>query len=247
MSRRFDPAEPEWMDTATQPGGELERDLENLIALNRRFGSHRLTRKFLDRWLAPGRCYRVLDLCAGAGDLPRMMVRWAREREITLRVDALDANAATIELARRRSGDFPEIQFTRGDVLRWEPCDRYDLVHCSLALHHFSDEDAARLLKRSREWSNRWVLASDLERHPTTTLGVWLLTALFYRDAMTVHDARLSARRAFSFREMRALAKAAGWTAFGHARFLVCRQALWMEGRDLGEVPLDAVELPIPA
>jgi SAM-dependent methyltransferase len=247
MSRRFDPAEPELMDIAERADDELARDLENLVSLNRRFGSHRLTRKFLNRWLAPGRCFRVLDLCTGAGDLPRMMVQWARRRDITLRVDALDANAATLELARRSSVNFPEIEFICGDVLRWEPAGRYDFVHCSLALHHFSDENAVRVLKCCREWSNHWVLATDLERHPATTVGVWLLTALWYRDAMTVHDARISAQRAFSFGEMGELANAAGWPAFGHARFLLCRQALWLEGRDLGEVPLDAVELPSPA
>jgi SAM-dependent methyltransferase len=247
MSRHFDPAEPEMMDRATEADAELEQDLVNLEGLNRNFGSHRLLRRFLARWWNPGRCYRVLDLCTGGGDMPRVMVDWARPRDITLRIDAVESNAATLEIARRWSTDYPEIHFFNENALRFEPFENYDLVHSSLALHHFSDEDAARLLARCKEMSNRWVLVSDLERHLTTTMGVWLVTAFVYRDPMTVHDGRLSARRAFSFHEMRALAETAGWTNFGHARCLLCRQALWMEARDFGDIPIESVGVPSPA
>jgi 2-polyprenyl-3-methyl-5-hydroxy-6-metoxy-1,4-benzoquinol methylase len=244
MSRQFDPEQRELMDTAASLDAEFEHDLDNLISLNRRFGSHRLVRHFLARWLNPGRCYRVLDLCTGAGDLPRVMVSWARARNITLRIDAIDANASALELARRRSADFSEIRYEQADALQFESNERYDLVHSSLALHHFSDIDAVRLLSKCRELSNRWTLVADLERSPATTIGVWLLTALIYRDPMTVYDGRLSARRAFSFAELRALAKSAGWRDFGQARFLFCRQAIWQESREFGDVPIQTAELP---
>jgi 2-polyprenyl-3-methyl-5-hydroxy-6-metoxy-1,4-benzoquinol methylase len=172
------------------------------------------------------------------------MVRLARARGITARIDAVDANEATIEIARRHSEEFPEIHLVKGDALRYEPGETFDLVHCSLALHHFSNEDAVRLLKRCSELSTRWVLVSDLERHPLTTAAIWMLTALLCRDPMAVHDGRLSAQRAFSWGEMRELAVAAGWEDFGHGRCLICRQALWLENRELAEIPLDPVSMP---
>jgi hypothetical protein len=46
---------------------------------------------------------------------------------------------------------------------------------------------------------------------------------------MTKTDARLSAARAFSFRELRALAERAGWKNFGHRKFAVGRQAIWID------------------
>jgi hypothetical protein len=99
MSRAFDPNDPELMDRPQPVSAELEADLLNLVSLNRYFGSHRLVRKFLELWLNPGRCYRVLDLCTGSGDLPRIMVDWARAREIILRIDAVDASEASLEIA----------------------------------------------------------------------------------------------------------------------------------------------------
>ena len=46
---------------------------------------------------------------------------------------------------------------------------------------------------------------------------------------MTRTDARLSAARAFSFREFRSLAERAGWKNFGHREFRFIRQAIWLE------------------
>jgi ubiquinone/menaquinone biosynthesis C-methylase UbiE len=84
MKRRFDPEHPELMDRPQPVSAELRADLANLVSLNARFGSHRLVRRFIAAWLNPGRCYRVLDLCTGSGDIPRLMVEWARARDIVL-------------------------------------------------------------------------------------------------------------------------------------------------------------------
>jgi hypothetical protein len=56
-----------------------------------------------------------------------------------------------------------------------------------------------------------------------------MLTALIFREPMTRFDARLSAERAFSFAEIRELAVQAGWKNFGHKKFRVARQAVWLE------------------
>ncbi|MGV3532556.1 MAG: methyltransferase domain-containing protein [Chthoniobacteraceae bacterium] len=250
MKRDFDEHTPELMDVPQPASAELEKDLENLTSLNRHFGSHRLICRFLDTWLKPGGNYRILDLATGAGDIPRLMVRWARAHGVTVQIEALDANPGTVEIARRASGEYPEITWTCGDAREGVAGGGFDLVNCSLALHHFSETDAVRLLRNARRAANRWVLVSDLERHWATSVGVWLLTALIYREPMTRYDGRLSARRAFSYDEMAGLAESAGWESFGQARFLFCRQAIWLSEEDLGEVPVDTVPvqstLPCP-
>jgi len=228
------------MDRPQPVSEELERDLENLVSLNRWFGSHRLLRLFLRRWWQIDGDYRVLDLCTGAGDLPRIMVNFARQRGIRLQVIAVDANPATLEIARARSAGYPEISFVDGSALTYGAPGEFDMVHCSLALHHFSDADASRILQRTALVGNRWVLVSDLERSIFTTGGIWFLTELIYRDSMTRNDARISAQRAFSFREFRILAEDAGWLGYGHGRFLFSRQALWLDR--CAEVPQEDLQ-----
>jgi hypothetical protein len=63
-------------------------------------------------------------------------------------------------------------------------------------------------------------------------VGVFLLTALIFRDRMTREDGSASARRAFSFDELRSMATRAGWTNFGAAKFRFARQAIWMEPQE---------------
>ena len=230
MKRQFDPADPELMDRPQPVTPELTSDLRNLRQLNRYFGSYALIEHFLRRWILPGAEIRVLDLATGSGDIPRLVVDYARKVGATVTVEAVDQQPSTLEIARRLSAGYPEINFVDGDVLSFpEEHSSYDLVLCSLALHHFEEADAVRLLRRCRELSSRYVLVSDLRRGVIATAGVFLLTALIFRDPMTRTDGRLSAARAFSFIEFRALAERAGWQNFSHAKFVYARQAVWIE------------------
>ena len=86
-----------------------------------------------------------------------------------------------------------------------------------------------RLLRRCRELSRHFVLVADLRRGWLGQISLLMMTALFFHEPMTRHDARISMERAFSFREMQDLAQAAGWTDFGHRRFRFARQAIWLE------------------
>jgi 2-polyprenyl-3-methyl-5-hydroxy-6-metoxy-1,4-benzoquinol methylase len=232
MKRQFDPAEPELMDRPQLVSSELEKDLRNIRQLNRFFGSHRLVLHFLRRWIKPGDHVRIVDLATGSGDIPRLIVDYVQKIGAKVEVDALDRQSATLEIARKLSGNYPEISYIDANILEWQPADPYDIVLCSLALHHFSDEDAVRLLRRCRELSQKFVLVSDLRRGLLATIGVYLLTALIFREPMTRYDGRVSAARAFSFAELDDLAGRAGWRNFQHKKFHFARQAIWLEEID---------------
>ena len=227
-AREFDPAEPELMDRPQPITPELEVDLRNLRQLNRYFGSYCLVRHFASQWIRAGENLRVLDMATGSGDIPRLLIDHARTVGARVEVIAIDQQASTVEIARRLSADYTEIRFEQGDVLTFGESGDFDLVLCSLALHHFSEDAAIRLLRRCRALSRRFVLVSDLRRGFLATVGVYLLTLLVYRERMTQIDGRLSARRAFSYSEMRQLAERAGWKNFEHARFPFARQAVWL-------------------
>jgi 2-polyprenyl-3-methyl-5-hydroxy-6-metoxy-1,4-benzoquinol methylase len=229
MKRRFDPAELELMDRPQPVSTELDRDLHNLRQLNRFFGSYSLIQRFLRRWIQPKARLRILDLATGSGDIPRLVVDFARRVNASVTVDAVDRQAATLQIARRLSATYPEITFQEGDIMKWEASERYDLVLCSLVLHHFSSDDAVQVLRRARESSQGMVLVSDLRRGWLASAGVFLLTGVVFRDPMTKYDARLSAERAFSMKELREMAVRAGWTGFGQGKYRFARQAIWLE------------------
>ena len=131
----------------------MERDLERLRQLNRWFGSHRLVSTFIRRWIRPADKLRVVDLATGSGDIPRLIVDYARKISAKVEIDAFDRQPATLEIARRLSADYPEISYREANILEWNSVEAYDITLCTLALHHFSNEDAVRLLRRCREIS----------------------------------------------------------------------------------------------
>ena len=119
------------------------------------------------------------------------------------------------------------------DVLGFTPRQPLDIVICSLALHHFAFSDALDLLRRIRRFARRGVVVADLTRSDFAIMSIYLLTTFLVRHPMNKFDGRLSIRRAFSFRELAAAAVEAGWSGFGHRRFPVNRQAIWLEGEAL--------------
>jgi 2-polyprenyl-3-methyl-5-hydroxy-6-metoxy-1,4-benzoquinol methylase len=241
VKRQFDPALPELMDRPQPVTRELERDLANLRSFNRWFGSHRLIRHFLRLWLRPNGKARVLDIATGSGDIPRLIVDHARRQNVLVQIDAIDQQESTIEIARGLSAAYPEINFYCADLFEWnlspglkldvlKPSSfPYDMVLCSLALHHFSNDDAVRVLQKIRDLSAARILVADLRRARWLSCAVYFVTATIYRDEMTKTDARLSAARAFSFLEMRNLAERAGWKNFRRRKFAIGRQAIWMD------------------
>jgi 2-polyprenyl-3-methyl-5-hydroxy-6-metoxy-1,4-benzoquinol methylase len=229
MKRSFDPAVLEMMDRPQPVSAELERDLERIRQLNRWFGSYRLIGHFVRRWIKPGDKMHIVDLATGSGDIPRLIVDHARKIGAKVEIDALDRQSATLEIATKLSDAYHEISYQEANILDWRRVEACDIVLCTLVLHHFSDEDAVKVLRRCRESSRHFVLVSDLRRGFLATVGVHLLTGLIFREPMTRHDGRLSAERAFSFAEMHKLAERADWKNFGHKKFRFARQAIWLE------------------
>lgn len=229
MIRKFDTAEPEWMDVADEASTELERDLQNLASLNRRFGACRLVTDRLAPLLRRREPLRILDLATGGGDIPRALVQQARALQCPVALTAVDKQAATIRIAGKFSEGFPEIKFVQDDIVDFCPSQPVDIIMCNLALHHFEESDVIRILRQARQTAARAVLITDLRRSRVAQAAIFGVTGLFYRDPMTRHDANLSAVRAFSYAELRRLALAAGWWGFDHRRSPFFRQVLWLD------------------
>jgi ubiquinone/menaquinone biosynthesis C-methylase UbiE len=231
--RNFDPSLGEIMDRPQAVSDNLKIALDNIEKLNRRFGGYDLIRHFLRRWIAPGESVSLLDLCTGSGDIPRCIADWSRVQKSIVRIHAIDSQPSTLSIAQAKSVLYPEITYEAADVLRFTPAEPFDIVVCSLALHHFAFSDALDLLRRIRGFARRGVVVADLARSDFGIVGIYLLTGFLVRHPMNKFDGRLSIRRAFSFRELAAAAAEAGWSGFGHRRFPVNRQAIWLEGEAL--------------
>src|SRR6059058_735501 len=123
MKRSFDPAVLEMMDRPQALSVELERDLQHIRQLNRWFGSYRLVLAFMRRWIKPGAGSRIVDLATGSGDIPRLIVDYARKIGAHIEIDAVDRQPATLQIARKLSAGYPEIFYHEANILEWNSVD----------------------------------------------------------------------------------------------------------------------------
>lgn len=77
----------------------------------------------------------------------------------------------------------------------------FDFVLASQLLHHFPEEKIVAQLRTWSRLARRAIVVSDLVRHPIAYYGIRFLTKLFTRNVMTLTDAPLSVRRAFTMGE----------------------------------------------
>jgi len=215
--RRFDPNHPELMD---QPGVDralLREELQTLERFNQRLGGHRLVLHYMKRFVGSteSASLSILDLGTGAADIPRAIVTWARQRQMSIIITAVDDNPDILQIAQESCRSWPEIRFERHD-LRALPYagESFDLVLCSLALHHFDSLDAITILRRIQAVARRGYIVSDLCRNWLTIWSTELFARTLIRSPIFRNDALLSCRAAFTTRELWAMAGHAGLNDF---------------------------------
>jgi ubiquinone/menaquinone biosynthesis C-methylase UbiE len=153
----------------------------------------------------------VLDVGSGGADIPIRLVCWARRRGLALRVIAVDRDRQILEVARRRAAAYPEIFFVQADGLHLPVRGgAVDAAISSLTLHHLEPDAAPGLLAEMGRASRLGFVVNDLIRSRAAYVLVWLATRLFAWNRMSRHDGPLSVLRAYTAREIGALAERAG-------------------------------------
>jgi len=192
----------------------LEDDLKNLRTINRWFGGIHAVQKHIRPLLAranPRSTISVLDLATGSADHPLALVALGRQMGRLLTVTAVDANPRMVEISRSRTAHEPAITVQEGDIRTPSWSDRsFDIVLCSLALHHFPDHEAASILGHMGRISRIGMLVNDLRRSRSAAAAAWLWTRVSTRNIMTRNDAVLSVWRGFTASELITLGGASG-------------------------------------
>jgi 2-polyprenyl-3-methyl-5-hydroxy-6-metoxy-1,4-benzoquinol methylase len=154
---------------------------------------------------------RVLDLATGGGDTPIKLDRQARRVGLNLEVQGCDINPQAIDYAREQARAYnANVRFFVLDAVHAILPSDYDVLTCSLFLHHLDETNAIALLRRMGNAARGLVLVDDLVRsrwgYFMAVVGCHLLSG-----SRVVHvDGPISVAGAFTPSEALSLAERAG-------------------------------------
>lgn len=204
----------EWMDA---PGLDVQMHRQALAGLRR---INWLTNSVQHLWQAleahsqanrSGGPLRVLDVAAGGGDvLIRLANRAARSKR-KIQFFGCDISETAVFAAQEvaRQSHAQAIEFFAHDAVGQDFPAKYDVVMCSLFLHHLAETDAVALLRRMAASAERAVLVDDLLRTQLGYVLAWTGCRLLTRSPVVHNDGPLSVRGAFTWDEARELAERA--------------------------------------
>lgn len=179
-----------------------------------------------------GEMLRVLDLAAGGGDVAIGLARRARRAGLRVAIEGCDVSPAAVAFASRSAeAAGVGVRFFRLDALNDALPEGFDVLTCSLFLHHLSDDEAVELLTRMAAAARRAVLINDLERSAVGYALAWAGCRLLSRSPIVHHDGPTSVQAAFSGEEALGLARRAGLAGVRLSRHWPWRFLLHGSGR----------------
>ena len=179
-----------------------------------------------------GALLTVLDVACGAGDVTIGLAKRARAAGAQVAIEGCDVSPTAVAYATRQSQNKGvDLRFFEHDVINTPLPATYDVIVCSLFLHHLEEEQAVRLLGAMYAAARSLVVVSDLERSRRGLVLAWLGTRLLSRSPVVHVDSLRSVRAAFTRQEARELAACAGLRSYHVTTHWPCRWRLVAEHR----------------
>lgn len=224
LSRR-DIALTELMDDPDCDRAALDRTYAGFAPVNRLVAGWRTVyRRHLAPLLSPDRLTTLLDVGSGAGDVPRILARWAARDGRRLVITAVDPDPRAHAYASARPPT-PGVTFRQASSRTLvDEGARFDVVTSNHLLHHLDVAQLDALLDDSVRLARRLVLHNDLARSGAAYLGWSVASRAFAHRSFIRVDGLRSIRRSYRPAEL-ATQVEPGWQVLPQfpARLLLTR------------------------
>lgn len=205
VNTSFRSEETEIMDDFTLEGDLFRDTLDKLETINRLLGGNAVTISGVKKLLKnqpKDKTITIVDLGCGHGDILRDVAKFGRKKGYTLQLIGIDANPDAIEYANELSKDYPELSFEAIDIFSDDFKKlEYDVILCTLFLHHFKDDELISFLKPTVQNAKIGVVVNDLHRHKLAYY-LFKIIGLFIKNRMVREDGLTSILRAFKRKDL---------------------------------------------
>ena len=203
-------SEMEIMDDFTMEGVLFRDTLDKLEIINRFLGGNSVTINGLKKILKnqpKNKTITIVDLGCGNGDILRDISKFGRKNNYSFKLIGIDANLAATEYAKELSKEYSELSFKTMDILSEDfKKQSYDVVLCTLFLHHFKNEELISFLKTTTDKATIGVVVNDLHRHKLAYY-LFKLIGFFIKNKMVRQDGLTSVLRSFKREDLENIAK----------------------------------------
>ena len=200
----------EIMDDLTMKGVLFKDTLDKLGIINRLLGGNKVTIKGLKELLknqSKTKMITIVDLGCGHGDILRDVAKFGRENNYSFSLLGIDANINAITYAKELSREYTELSFKAIDIFSEDfKKQSYDIVLCTLFLHHFKNNELISFLKTIVKKATIGVVVNDLHRHKLAYY-LFKLISFFVKNKMIREDGLTSILRAFKRKDLENISK----------------------------------------
>jgi 2-polyprenyl-3-methyl-5-hydroxy-6-metoxy-1,4-benzoquinol methylase len=197
---------PEIMDDFAMEGEILRKALDKIAKINQLLGGNQLTLQSIKRLMQnidKNQQITIIDIGCGNGDMLRKLADFGVRNKHNFKFIGIDANPYTINYAKKLSENYTNISYKCEDIFNKQFNDlKYDIVLCTLTLHHFKNNEIEDLLQLFYENSKIGIIINDLQRSAISYRLFQLLCFVFRLDEMPKKDGLTSILRGFKKQEL---------------------------------------------
>jgi len=215
MQLRFRSYEKEYLDGDSIATPDLYRNLVELDIINKQLGGYNASLNGLSTILSERPVKTLMDIGFGGGDSIKQLARLAAKKKANIFFYGVDLKQDCVNYAEKNLADIPNKQLICDDYrnISADLLKQVDVMHCSLFLHHLTDDEIVNLFKFGKA-HNCIVLANDLHRNWFAYYSIKWLTAMFSKSYLVKNDAPLSVKRGFRKNELLSLLQRSGYTKY---------------------------------
>jgi 2-polyprenyl-3-methyl-5-hydroxy-6-metoxy-1,4-benzoquinol methylase len=203
--------ETEIMDDFSLEGEEIDKALDTIARINHFLGGNKLTlnsMKLLLKKTDPVTTITIADIGCGNGDMLRVLADYGLKNKLNFKLTGIDANTGTINYAKKLSQSYPNIEYACINIFSEEFKQlKYDIVLCTLTLHHFTNKEILHIIKTFTENATVGVVVNDLHRSKLAYRLFEIVSRVLRLSTISREDGLTSILKGFKKKELESFSK----------------------------------------